>query len=267
LIDFALPVAFTLFLWWFSTGVVLYLNRLPRETYPRSIAGATAVLAASFAALALTRDTASPAGAYVAFTAALLAWGWLEMTYFMGFLTGPREEPCPRDANAWQRFGRGVQASLYHELAVVGFAGLIALLTWDSANRTGLLAFVVLWVMRWSAKLNLFLGVPNRHEEFLPDHLRFLSTFMARRRMNLLFPVSVVASTAAVVLLAQAALAPGAPPHEVAGLMLGTTLLALAVLEHWFLVLPLGDTALWRWAMNSQPDVAPESLPTMLRRT
>jgi len=27
------------------------------------------------------------------------------------------------------------------------------------------------------------------------------------------------------------------------------TMLALAVLEHWFLVLPVPDAALWRWAM------------------
>jgi hypothetical protein len=35
-------------------------------------------------------------------------------------------------------------------------------------------------------------------------------------------------------------------------LILTATLLALAILEHWFLVLPLEDGALWNWALDAR---------------
>ena len=37
-------------------------------------------------------------------------------------------------------------------------------LTWGGANQVGTWTFLVLWVMRLSAKLNVFLGVPNLTE-------------------------------------------------------------------------------------------------------
>ena len=39
----------------------------------------------------------------------------------------------------------------------------------------------------------MFLGVPNLTEEFLPEHLHYLKSFLSRKPMNLLFPVSVTA--------------------------------------------------------------------------
>ena len=49
--------------------------------------------------------------------------------------------------------------------------------------------------MRESAKLNLFLGVRNLSEEFLPAHLAYLQSYFRRRSMNMLFPFSVTVST------------------------------------------------------------------------
>ena len=49
--------------------------------------------------------------------------------------------------------------------------------------------------MHQSAKLNMFFGVPNLGEEMLPEHLRYLASFMTRRPMNMFFPVSVTVST------------------------------------------------------------------------
>jgi putative photosynthetic complex assembly protein 2 len=248
--EHGLPLAFALFVWWFSTGLVLYLDQLPRHTYRWSVAGATVVLVAALYALVRTSADTSAAGAYCAFSCAVLVWGWLEMTYFTGFVTGPREAPCPPGATGWRRFGFALQASLYHELAIVAMAGAIVALTWGEANQVGTWTFVVLWVMRWSAKLNLFLGVPNLNEAFLPEHLRFLRTYIPKRSMNALFPVSVTLATIAAVLLAQGAIA--ADGFEAAGLTLIAGLLVLAILEHWFLVLPLHDAALWSWALRAR---------------
>jgi len=103
--------------------------------------------------------------------------------------------------------------------------------------------------MRLSAKLNLFFGVPNLGERFLPPHLSYLKSFFRRRDMNFLFPFSVCASTTVTVLLARA--------YQLSenyflctGYALVTSLLALGVLEHWFMVIPLPSERLWNWAFQ-----------------
>lgn len=45
---------------------------------------------------------------------------------------------------------------------------------------------------------------------------------------------------------------PGAEAFEATGLTLLTTLLVLAILEHWFLVLPLPFEVLWRWGLQAR---------------
>jgi putative photosynthetic complex assembly protein 2 len=51
------------------------------------------------------------------------------------------------------------------------------------------------------------------------------------------------------VLLVQGALNPTLPDGLRTGQWLVATLLMLAIIEHWLLVLPLESTALWRWAL------------------
>jgi len=41
---YILPAAFALFVWWFSTGAIIFLDNLPRKTFKYSMIGATAVL-------------------------------------------------------------------------------------------------------------------------------------------------------------------------------------------------------------------------------
>jgi putative photosynthetic complex assembly protein 2 len=106
--------------------------------------------------------------------------------------------------------------------------------------------------MRQSAKLNVFLGVRNLSEEFLPRHLKYLQTYFKRARMNTLFPLAVSLSTWLAVLVWQAALAASASPFEAASLTFAATLLSLAILEHWFLVLPLPSAAMWNWGLRSR---------------
>ena len=49
---YGLPILYTLFVWWFSTGLILYLDGLPRPTFRWSMAGASAVLAGALYGLA-----------------------------------------------------------------------------------------------------------------------------------------------------------------------------------------------------------------------
>jgi putative photosynthetic complex assembly protein 2 len=140
---------------------------------------------------------------------------------------------------------------------------LIAAITWHGSNAVALWTYAVLWTMRSSAKLNLFFGVRNLSEEFLPPHLTYLKSFFRRRRMNALLPVSVGAAGFVVVLLVQGAIDPAATEPERVGLLLVAALLALAIVEHLMMVLPVDVTALWRWAMrNHAPAAVPSPPPT-----
>ena len=65
--------------------------------------------------------------------------------------------------------------------------------------------------------------------------------------------------TIVAVLLVQGALA--AAGFEAVGLALVTALLALAILEHWFLVLPLPDAALWTWVLRTRRPRAGNEMP------
>ncbi len=251
-----LPAAFAVFLWWFGTGAILFLDGLSPRTFRWSLLAWTALLCAGLAALWATADDGSVSGAYLAFTGAILVWGWNELAFLTGWVTGPRKAPSPPNASPWTRARHATAAILYHELALAASGAMIAALTWGGANSTGLLTFAVLWTMRLSAKINIHLGVPNPGESFLPDHLRYLANWFTVRPMNPFFPGALILALAAQGLLAWAALHPAASPGEAVGLALVATLLALAILEHAFLVLPLPSAALWAWAKR------PSSVPT-----
>ncbi len=245
------PALFALFLWWAGTGLVLYLDGLARRTHRWTLLAAAGVALAALHGLAASSASATPAGAYLAFACAVAIFGALELAYYLGFVTGVHRTPCPPGCSPWRRFALALGASVYHELSLVAGACVVLAATAQGENAVGLHTYLVLWLMRWSAKLNLFLGVSNFHQEWLPAHLRYVVSYIPKRRMNLLFPVSVSAATALAALLVAGALSPHAGEFQRAGHALVATLLVLAVVEHWFLVLPLPDDALWRWAIRS----------------
>jgi putative photosynthetic complex assembly protein 2 len=102
----------------------------------------------------------------------------------------------------------------------------------------------------------LFLGVPNLGERFLPPHLQYLKSFFRKRAMNFLFPLSITGGTAALALLIER-YASANGYFEIVSYALATSLLGLAVLEHWFMVLPLPSERLWAWAFRAEPTSAP----------
>jgi putative photosynthetic complex assembly protein 2 len=247
--EFAAPAAYAVLLWWFTTGIILFLDGLPRATFRWSMTAATALLLAAAYALRNSAADAGVGGAYWAFSCAVLVWGWLEMSFLMGFITGPRHHGCAERCTGWSHFVHAVQAIAYNEIATLLGAVGVLIATWGAPNRVALWTFLVLWAMRVSAKLNLFLGVPNLGEKFLPAHLLYLKSFFRKRSMNFLFPLSISASTVVLVLLVQKYRVADDAMHRVSYALV-SSLLALAVLEHWFMVLPLPSEKLWHWAMG-----------------
>jgi putative photosynthetic complex assembly protein 2 len=254
--QFAIPALHGLLIWWASTCLILFLDSLPRPTFRWSMAGATAVLGGALYGLMASATDTSVAGAYIAFTSGVLIWGWLEISFYMGYITGPRTHHCDAGCSGWRHFGHALGVSLYHEIAILVLAAAVVALTWGKPNQFGLSTFVVLWWMHQSARLNVFLGVSNLNAEFLPAHLDHIKSFFTCKPMNLLFPVSVTASTICAVLLFQQAAAAAADPFSAHGYILVATMMVLAILEHWFLVLPLSAARLWngmwQWSVNAR---------------
>ncbi|MEL7449568.1 MAG: putative photosynthetic complex assembly protein PuhE [Pseudomonadota bacterium] len=249
------PLAGAAFLWWFATVVALYLIGLPRTTYRATFFGATALGVAGVVAVIMSSVATSALSAFAAFAGALAIWAWHELSYYLGFVSGPKPQPCPADCSRAERFVRGIKASLHHELAIVATALILLLVTWNAPNQVGLWTFCILWLMRWSAKLNIFLGVRNVQMEFLPSHLQYLSTFMAQRPMNILFPFSLLLAGGTVGwLVSEVRASDGSDFAVTAGVMMAT-LLVLAIFEHVLLVMKIPDSILWRLGTASRRDM------------
>jgi putative photosynthetic complex assembly protein 2 len=259
MLEIALPVLAALFAWWFATGAILLLDGLPRRTYRVSFAAASVVALAALVGLALTRSTATEAGAFFAFGCGLAVWAWQEMAFLMGFVTGPRRTVCAPGCRGARHFVHGVHAILHHELALLAGGAAVLAVTWGGANWVGPATYGVLWIMRQSAKLNLFLGVRNLGESLLPEHLQYLKAYFRRRAMNPLLPLSVLGAALGAVLLVRAGLGAAAvgDGYSVTACLLVATLLALAAVEHLFLVLPVPLDGLWRFALRSRTPLPP----------
>ena len=200
ILDITTPLIFAAFIWWFSTGAILWLDRRPRETFGWSFAAATIIAVAALIALFISAHEQSVASAYVAFSASIVIWGWHEMSFLMGFITGPNRHPLPAGAFGWPRFFLASATIIHHEIALAVTAVILVALCWGQPNTIGAITFLVLWALRLSAKFNLFLGAPYRAEEMLPTHLAHLKSYFRDRRMNALFPFSIVGGVALIAL-------------------------------------------------------------------
>lgn len=261
------PALFAVFVWWAGTALVFMLDQLPRRTHRRTMIWATVLLVLSLLCTFSLADRLTTASAYAGFVCGVLVWAWQEIAFLTGTVTGPNREPLAEGARGWPRFRDAVRAILHHELAILAFGLLLLALLWEAPNQMALWTYALLWAMRQSAKLNIFLGARNLGESMLPAHLAHLATYFRRRPMNWLFPFSVTGGTIAAVLLALAA-AGASDPYQLTAATLLATLMALAVLEHWFLMLPLPLDGLWTWgrpASSPRPAAAPAPAPLPLR--
>lgn len=241
-----------LFLWWFATGAILVVVKLADRRGRR--AGQIATLAAlpmfvgGLLGLWATMSDASTGGVYHAFLCALAVWGWIELAFLTGTVAGPNLHHCREGVAEWERFVRAWGTIAYHEMLLVGLTIGLAMLTWGAENPFGFWTFAVLFFARISAKLNLFLGVPKINTEFLPQALAHLPSHFRIAPGNLLFPISITALTFAVACWLERIVSAQTLADTI-GFALLAALTALALLEHWFMVLKLPDEKLWRWMM------------------
>lgn len=251
---FVLAVAVAITGWWFFTGVILWLVHAPTAKTGWVFTAWSLALGPILLAVHITADSFTSSHTVMSFTLALLLWGWLELGYLTGRVTGPNSAACPDGAGLGQRLRLGLGTCLYHEIALIVLVFLLAIVSWDMPNQTALWTFSTLWLMRWSAKLNLVLGVRNYNKNWLPAHLGYLDSYIPKRAMNSLFPVSFIAGLAVTVMIAMAAVDAVTMPERISLTLVGA-LVALGTLEHVFLMLPLRDAWLWQWAAPDERDM------------
>ncbi|WP_227271364.1 putative photosynthetic complex assembly protein PuhE [Roseobacter weihaiensis] len=255
-----------LFVWWFSTGAILWVVK----TADRKGGGAgrrATLWGLPMAGLGVwgfwaSLGDASILGACVAFLSAILIWGWIELAFLTGVVTGPNAYPLRPDAPEWERFIRAWGTLAYHEMLLVATLITLLLIGWNYPNIFGLWTFAILFFARLSAKLNLYLGVPHINVDFLPGELKHLSTYFRIRPLNWLFPISVSALTFATACWLER-IHGAETDGQIIGFALLAAITALALLEHWVMVLPIPDEKLWRWMLPAPKQPTPK--PTTLK--
>ena len=241
-----------MFLWWFSTGAILMVvkraDRGDKSAHVNATLWGLPFLALGIAAIAASVQGASVLNVYLGFIAALAIWGWIELAFLTGIITGPVKSPCPAALLGHSRFWPAFGTVAYHELTLL--AGLIAIwvATAGSENMIAAWTFAVLFAARISAKLNLFYGVPRINTEFLPKPLAHMPSYFRNDITNGLLPFSIMSLGFVTAIFLQGTLTAEAATDRVA-LALLTSLLGLALLEHLLMVLPLPDAKLWRWML------------------
>lgn len=245
--DLLIPALVAVLVWWSGTALVFWMDGLPRRV---TLPLVSALLGAGLVGIHALGDARSEEAAYAGFALGVLAWAWQEVAFLSGAVTGPNRAPLPEGTRGYPRFLAALRAILHHEVAILALGAVLLALSWGAANQVALHTYLLLWAMRQSAKLNLFLGCRNWGEAMLPRHLAHLATYFRRRSMNALFPVSMLGGAAAAALLLHAGLRGDA--FEAVAFTLLATMMALAVLEHAFLMLPVALDGLWTWGRASR---------------
>jgi putative photosynthetic complex assembly protein 2 len=243
----ATTIALVVLLWAASTALIFFLDSLPQRTFKWSMTAATLLLALSFYGIWTWRNDTSTFAILASFTASMLVWGWMEMSLYMGYVTGPRKQHCEHGCHGAKHFGHAVSVNLWHELAIIAGAATL----WSLDNQMALWTYVMLWLMHLSARLNVFLGVRNVSAEFVPEHMAVLRSFLRKKNMNPLFPISCVALAALTIWLAFNS-GSQSLPYTIAA-----TLAVIGLLEHVLLMLPLPVEKLWHWSQARKAKAVP----------
>lgn len=242
----------TIFLWWFSTGIILFAVRSADRTggdahWMTTVLGSP-LLALGVVSVWYSLALSTISGVYAGFLGAMAIWGWIELAFLTGVITGPEKRPCPPGLSGQNRFFRALGTVANHEVLLAIGMVLLVLVSTSAENQTAVWTYTILFGARISAKLNLFFGVPRINLEFIPARLDHLKSYFRRGPITPAFPASITLLSFAVAGFAERLLSSTTQALEMQFTLL-TALSALALLEHWLMVLPLPDAKLWRWML------------------
>lgn len=245
-----------IFSWWFFTGIILLIVRRAdggwATAHGKSVVFGTPLFALGILGLVLSATSLTVANVYIGFLSVLLVWGWIELAFLSGVITGPERRPCPDTLQGWDRFVRAWNTLSYHELLLLGGLLIVTVATTGAENTFGFWAYLVLFVARISAKLNLFFGVPRINTEFVPLPLQHLKSYFRQGNVTFAFVIGITFLSLATACFAERLMSADAGAQTV-GYALLLALSALATLEHWLMVIPLPDAKLWSWMLPALP--------------
>lgn len=250
------PMLLTIALWWGSTAMIARMIVGHPQRYRGLLQLCSVIGVIGLAAILLMREINTGISAMGSLVAALAVWSWIEVTFLTGRVTGlvaTRGAPLASAATRgfFARATAAIAAILWHELLIIATVMIVAVASLGEPNDLALQILLLLWLMRSSAKLNLFLGVRNLGEGFLPPHLQHLLEFMRQRRMNPLMPVSLLLGGVLAWHFGGLAFE-AVSAHATAAAAILATLAALATLEHLLMILPVPAEALWRWSLANR---------------
>ena len=103
-----------IFVWWFSTGAILVAVRRADRlgSHAMTVFKGLPLLALGVWAVNASIHDASVFGAYLGFAGALAIWGWIELAFLAGVITGPMTDDCPPGLSGRDRLlyrGNGIQ--------------------------------------------------------------------------------------------------------------------------------------------------------------
>jgi putative photosynthetic complex assembly protein 2 len=254
---------FALLCWWFGTGAILWLVRRPAASFRTSLLVCSVLLVGSLWTTYLSMQSQTVGNAYLAFASVIVMWAWHELAFLTGWLTGPRRVPLQPGVRGWTRFVQSTQVVIWHELALLLNFGVLLWLQQGQTSHVALCTFAVLWCMRFSAKMNLFFGVPEVGEQYLPRHLAYLGSYFRKGRLSAFFYVSVAAAMAIWAWIVWEVVS-----GEVAvstGWVLLASLLGLAIVEHLIMAFPAPMQKLWGWAMSHSPSSDRSPVPAAMQ--
>ena len=241
-----------IFSWWFFTGIILLIVRR------KDVAGATAhgasvvwgvpLLALGIFGAVISAASLSVPNVYVSFFSVLLIWGWIELAFLSGVITGPLRDSCPKSLRGWARFRRAWQTVSHHEALLLSGLVLMAVIAFHAENPLGFYAYLILFAARISAKLNLFFGVPRINLEFIPQPLLHLTSYFKQGPVTMIFGLGITGLSLVTAALGLALFSASTMEAQIGHALL-FALCALATLEHWLMVIPLPDAKLWRWML------------------
>lgn len=244
-----MPLIFACFVWWLSTGIVLWRARQNRETFAWTALTSTFAMMMAMLAVFVLRNETSVAAAYGGFIAGIILWGWHEVLFLLGYISGPNKDPCPKGLALGERFIVSAKTVIHHEIAIVIHGALVLVLSWQAPNMVAFATFAVLWAMRLSSKLLIFSGAPRINEALLPAHLEYLGSYFSKATSPPAFFLSTAMAVGATAVFAALAGASSSAPFASTQWTLLATLSGLAVLELIALVAPIPDRFLWAWAL------------------
>lgn len=254
-----IPILIAVLIWWASTGILILLVGRGQRTRQVVAGGLTVVMMLStWLIINLKNETSIPA-AYAGFAVGITLWAWQESLFLFGFVTGPRRDVSPPGLVGWRRFTVSAQTVMHHELLIAAHAVLIVGLSVSAGNQMAAATFVLLWGMRLSTKMLIFMGAPNASDTFLPEHLKYLSTYFNRTRVTPYYPIFIALTGGVTAALFYFGFSSPQGTFEATCYLLLGTLSFLAVFEHLALILPMQDERLWTWALRKRPDANPKA--------